>query len=329
MSNVLSQEEIDALLNALNSGEEPEGTDGSQQKGEVRLYDFRDANKFPKEQIRTLESVFDNFAQLLANQLTGTLRSVTSVKLLAVEERLYKEFNNAMPSPVLLNVLNMPPLEGSVLMMISPEIAYAIVNRVFGGMRDEADYSKSFTEIELVVLERILHQFMGLMDEAWKKIVEVDASIERMETSSQFAQIVAMNEPVAIVTLEIVIGETMGLISICIPHLAIEPIAQQLSTMLWFSSARNKHIESRGSDISQRLSTSLVTLQAQFSDTPATIGEILSLQVGDVIQLNHGVKDKISVIIEGKQKFSGMIGVKNSRYAVQIVDIRNEEDYDE
>lgn len=326
MSNVLSQDEIDALLNAISSGEEPQDSDLSPKKGEVRLYDFRDANKFPKEQIRTLESVFDNFAQLLANQLAGTLRAMCSIKLLAVEERLYKEFNNAIPSPVLLAVMSMAPLEGSLLMMIAPELAYAMVNRVFGGMHDEADYTKSFTEIEMVVLERIVHQFMGLLDDAWRKVVEVDAVVERIETSPQFAQVVAMTEPVAIVTLEVAIGDTVGLVSICIPHIAIEPVAQQLSTMLWFSHRTNQDIPPRSEDISRSLSKSAVQLNAKFNETTAMVKDILSLQVGDVIQLNHKVNEKITMTVEGQPKFSGLMGVRGTRYAIQVADVLNEED---
>lgn len=329
MSNVLSQEEIDALLNAMSSGEEPETEDDSPQKGEVRPYDFRDANKFPKEQIRTLESVFDSFAQLLANQLTGTLRAPCTIKVMAIEEELYREFNGGVPSPAFLAILNMPPMEGSVMMMITPDIAYAMINRVFGGAQDDVDTSKSFTEIELVVLERLAHQFMGLLDESWTKVVEIDASIDRIETSAQFAQIVALTEPVAIISLEITIGDTPGLISFCIPHLAIEPIAQQLSTKLWYTANTSRNVEPRGEDIQSKLKTSQVTVKAVFNETPASIRDILCLQVGDVVQLNHRVDACINLTVEEVPKFSGVIGVRGSHYAVQVVDILSEEEENE
>ncbi len=329
MSNVLSQDEIDALLNALSSGEEVEAASSEPLKGEVRLYDFRDANKFPKEQIRTLSSVYENFAQLFANQLTGTLRAACNVKVLSIEETTYFNFNSAIPSPVILAILNMTPLEGSVLMIITSEVAYSMINRVFGGSFEARDTQKTFTEIELVIIERIVHQIMGLMDESWQKVVEVDATLERIETSPQFAQIVALNEPVAVVTLEIDVGGAVGLINICIPHLAIEPIAQQLSTKLWFTSSHQRQVEPRTDDIRDKLSKSDVTLRTVFNETPALVRDILSLQVGDVVQLNHSVDKCVTVEVEGVPKFSGVIGVRGSRYAVQVVDLIQEEDFHE
>jgi flagellar motor switch protein FliM len=325
LSNVLSQDEIDALLSALSSGEDIEEMSDEPSKGEVRLYDFRDANKFPKEQIRTLSSVYENFAQLFANQLTGTLRAACNVTVLSIEETPYFGFNASIPTPVILAILNMAPLEGSILMMISAEVAYSMINRIFGGSIEAVDTQKSFTEIELVIIERIIHQIMGLIDESWQKVVEVDAMLERIETSPQFAQIVALNEPVAIITMEVTIGDTLGLVNVCIPHIAIEPVAQQLSTKLWFT-ANQRQVESRTDDIRQRLTKSDVTMAAVFRKTTATIRDILCLQVGDVVQLNHNVDQFVSVEVEGVPKFSGVIGVRGSKYAVQVTDVIQEED---
>lgn len=326
MSNVLSQDEIDALLNALNSGEEIDPSSDEADKGEVRLYDFRLANKFPKEQIRTLSSIYDNFSQLLGNQLTNVLRAACNAKLLSIEELDYFNFSNSIPTPVILGILDMSPLEGSELMMISAEVAYAMINRVFGGSIDGVDTAKAFTEIELAVIERILHQLMGLIDDSWRKVVEADANLERIETSPQFAQIVAMNEPVAVVTLEVTIGDTSGLVNICIPHIAIEPIAQSLSTKLWFNASHQREVAPRTEDIRKELTKSDVTLRAVFESTPALIRDILSLQVGDVVQLNHNVDKCITVEVEGMPKFSGVIGVRGSRYAVQVTERIQEED---
>jgi len=326
LSNVLSQDEINALLSALNSGTDIETGAADTSKGEVRVYDFRLANKFPKEQIRTLLSVFENFAQLLSSQLSNVLRTTTTVKVLSIEELDYFNFSNSIPSLMVLGIINMSPLEGSELMVISSEVAYAMINRIFGGSFEAVDVTKSFTEIELVVVERILHHVMGLFDESWHKVVEVDANLERLETSTQFAQIVAMNEPVAVITLEVTIGETVGLISVCIPHLAIEPIAPSLSTKLWFNSARPRAVEPRTEDIQRELTKSDVTLRVVFEDTPALIRDILSLQVGDVVQLTHNVDQCVTVEVESIPKFSGVIGVRGSHYAVQVVDLIQEED---
>jgi flagellar motor switch protein FliM len=265
MSEILSQSEIDDLLNALMAGDADADTDlnatDSTAAMKVKEYDFRTANRFPKEQMRTFHVVFETFSQLFSNRLSSILRVSCEVEVLSIEECSYSEFNNSLPTPVVLAVMEVSPMHGSLLAQISPEFAYMIISRLFGG-GSAGEHTKQFTEIELALLERVLRQAASIFDEAWDKVISLSTQIERIETSPQFAQITAPNEPVAVIILNVKMGEETGLMSVCIPHTATQPVAQQLNTRTWFSGAARD--AARSEEI-------LALLQAKLLATPIPI----------------------------------------------------------
>ena len=327
MSEILSQSEIDELLGALMSGEteEEEASEGPAMK--VKEYDFRTANRFPKEQMRTFHVVFETYSQLLSSSLSSVLRVSTECEILSIEECSYAEFNNSLPAPVILAVMNAPPMHGSLLFQMSPEFAYMLITRLFGGVVT-GENSKQFTEIELALVERVIRSQCPVFQEAWDKVVEVNMNIDRMETSSQFAQITAPNEPVAVIILSITMGEETGLMSICIPHTAIEPISQQLNTKMWFSSGMRDdgRAEERMAALRGMLMESGIPITALFEPTPATVADIVNLQIGDVIKLNHPVSTPLTMKINHIPKFRATVGTLGQKYAMQVVDILQEEE---
>ena len=332
MSEILSQSEIDELLSALMAGDsapEAEASEGAS-KAKIRDYDFRTANRFPKEQMRTFHVVFETFSQLFSNRLSSVLRVSCECEILSIEECSYSEFNNSLPVPVVLAVMEMPPMYGSLLLEMSPEIVYMLISRLFGG-GTSGENSKQFTEIELALVERVLRQAAAVFDEAWDKVIEVSTQIERIETSPQFAQITAPNEPVAVVILNITMGEESGLISLCIPHTAIEPVAQQLNTRMWFSGGTRDDGkgEERYAVLSGKLLQTPIPLTAFFEQTPATVSDIFNLQIGDVIKLDHGVDRPLTIRVQHIPKFHATIGTLGQKYALQIVDVIKEEKLDE
>jgi len=329
LTNILSQAEIDELLKAL--GNENANSDSSADfgGGTVRNYDFRTANKFPKEQMRTINIVFDTFSQLLANRLGSVLRTACECVLLSVEEITFNEFNNSLPNPVVLAILNAPPLVGGLLFEISPEAAYMIINRLLGGTTKNNDSSKAFTEIEIALIGRVLHQCVSTFDEAWEKVLALRTQIDRIETSAQFAQFVALSEPMAVAMLEVRLGDESGFISVCLPHSAMEPVAKSLNTRLWFSGASEKRVEQQNTVIEGKLVRSKVTVSALFDDTAATVSDVVALQVGDVIRLRHKVDDPVTLKLEHITKFKAAIGTAGTNYAVQVTDIIKGEDQDD
>ncbi|MDR2571903.1 MAG: flagellar motor switch protein FliM, partial [Oscillospiraceae bacterium] len=271
MSEILSQSEIDELLSALMTGDSDSAGDGADGESalKVKEYDFRTANRFPKEQMRTFHVVFETYSQLLSNSLSSVLRVSCECEILSIEECSYSEFNNSLPAPVVLAIMEAPPLHGSLLIQMSPEFAYMLISRLFGG-GSSGENSKQFTEIELALVERVLRQQCGVFDEAWDKVIELSMQIGRIETSPQFAQITAPNEPVAVVIINITMGDETGLMSICIPHTAIEPVAQQLNTRMWFSSGLRDdgRGEERLAALTGMLMHTPIPMTAYFDQTP-------------------------------------------------------------
>ena len=332
MSEILSQSEIDELLSTLMAGDSASAAETVDEplKMKVKEYDFRTANRFPKEQMRTFHVVFETFSTLFSNRLSSILRVSCECEVLSIEECSYSEFNNSLPVPVVLAIMDAPPMYGSLIVQMSPEFAYMLISRLFGG-GTAGENSKQFTEIELALVERVLRQAVGVFDEAWDKVIEIGAQIDRIETSSQFAQITAPNEPVAVVILSIKMGEETGLMSICIPHTAVEPVAQQLNTRMWYSgSARDtENSEERAALLTNMLLHTPIPLTAFFDQTFATVSDIVSLQIGDVIKLEHGVDQPLTVKVQHIPKFLATVGTLGSRYALQIVEVIKEENQNE
>lgn len=327
MAEVLSQNEIDQLFHAISSGESfaEEIFDDAEQK--VRVYDFSKANKFSKEQIRTLNIIFEALARQMSTYLSGTLRTLCEVNVVSVEEQIFKEFNNSLPSPVVLALMGLAPLQGPLLISISPVVAYGIINRLFGGSGKSGESDRTFTEIELAVLERILRQFLPMMVEPWEKITKVDPTLERLETSNQFTQIVSVNEAAAIITLQLKTADIDGFMNYCIPHIAIEPIAKQLTTTLMFSGKAHARVVGDNSRVIERriVDTSL-NVTAILAETTMTVADILSLRLGDVIQLDNTTRDEIKIKVEHLTKAYGKLGIKSGRYAIKLTKIIREED---
>jgi len=330
LADVLSQSEIDELLKALDTGADLEESAPVEAMAKIRDYDFRTANRFSKEQIRTLHIIYENFAHLFATYLTATLRVSCQMDVLSVEELKFQEFSNSLPSPVVLAIMAMEPLAGSLLLEIAPDISYAMLSRLLGGSAEEKEQSRQFTEIETVLMERIIRQFMPMMAEAWGRIITVKPFLERVETNSQFAQIVALNETIAIITLNAKIGRTEGLINICIPHLSIEPINKQLNTRLLFEGAPSsvKH-EAANEKILKKIQTTSLNVTAVFNETAATVGDVLGLQIGDVLQLDHRTGDDLTVKVGHLAKFKAALGMRSSRYAVRINSLIREEELED
>ncbi len=331
MAEVLSQSEIDQLFHAISSGDAL--PDEPQEEGlehRIKPYDFSTANKFSKEQMRTLNIIFETFSRQVSTHFSGMLRTPCEVNVVSVEELMFKEFNNSLPTPVILSIFSMPPLQGSLLLAITPSVAYGIISRLFGGEGESGDISRTFTEIEIAVMERILRQMLPHLTVAWEKVAKADPLLERIETSAQFAQIVNLNEAVAVITLELRAADISGYLSFCLPHIAMEPVAKTLTTATLFTSNTTRNHKgtpvSNSENIRQRILNTGMNVKAILSETTMTVGDILSLQLGDVIQLDNRVGEDIKVKVEHLPKAYGKLGVRNNHYAIKLCKIIKEEE---
>ncbi|MEG0963684.1 MAG: flagellar motor switch protein FliM, partial [Lachnospiraceae bacterium] len=235
MGEVLSQNEIDNLLTALSNGELD--VDEMKDAGEkpVKNYDFARPAKFSKEHLRTMEIIFEHYGRLLSTNLPVYLRKNIQVEVMNSEAVTYSEFSNALSNPVLLGIVNFSPLPGNIIIELASNLAYAIVDRMLGGAGVPLERAREFSEIELLIIERIMNICINLLHEPWHNVVDLHPRMERIETNSQFAQIISPSEMIAIITINMKIGEVEGLMNVCLPYITLEDVMDKLNTKYWYS----------------------------------------------------------------------------------------------
>jgi flagellar motor switch protein FliM len=325
MNEVLSQDEIDKLLNALNSGEfDAEEMKNGEEKA-VKVYDFARPSKFSKEHLRTLEIIFEHFGRLLATNLPGYLRKTVSVEVVNSEVVIYSEFSNALSNPVLLGVVGMSPLKGNIIMEMASNLGYAIIDRLLGGYGNAIDKSRDFSEIELTILERIFSICVNLLQEPWQNVVQMTPRLERIETNSQFAQIISPSETISIVTLSIKIGDVEGLMNICLPFTTLEPIMDKLNTKFWFSKLQEKDDQSYQDTIEAIIDHAQIPMKAVLGQSTISVGDFANLQIGDIIRVDKKVDDELDVYVGNIKKFKALPGYSEDKYAVRVTQVLKEE----
>lgn len=325
MGEVLSQDEIDNLLKALSTGEldadEMKNTDERQ----VKDYDFARPAKFSKEHLRTLEIIFEHFGRLLATNLPAYLRKSVSVDVVNSEVVIYSEFSNALSNPVLLGVVGMDPLMGNVIMEMASNLGFAIVDRLLGGVGNSLEKERDFSEIELSILERVFTICVNLLHEPWENVVEITPRLKRIETNSQFAQIISPSETIAIVTINLKIGDVEGLMNICLPYTTLEPVMDKLNTKYWFSTMKEKDSNSYEAAIENIIDNALIPMKAVLGTSKINVQDFVNLQLGDVIRLDRKVDDELEVYVGNIKKFKALPGYSDNKYAVRVTEILREE----
>jgi len=327
VGDILSQNEIDDLLKALNTGElDIQEMQTNIQEKKIRIHDFKKPSKFAKEHIKTLYNIHEIYSRLLTNFLTGYLRTLVQVDVIEVQALPYNEFSNSISNPAVLAVVDFSPLNGSVVMEMSPTVAYALIDRILGGKGETVERLRGFTEIEISIIERIIIQILNLMREPWETIVDVRPRLEKIETNAQFAQIVSPTEIVSLVTLGVKISAVEGFLNICLPYMVLEPVIPKLSTRMWYSTEHREITAEAKATIEKSIQRTMVPLKAVLGKTEITVMDFLELQVGDVIPLDSNINGDIEVLVGDLQKFKGKPGVRKNKVAVKITEVVRRED---
>lgn len=325
MGDVLSQNEIDNLLQALSSGElDAEEIKDSDEK-QIKNYDFARPAKFSKEHLRTLEIIFEHYGRLLSTNLPVYLRKAIQVEVMNSEAVSYSEFSNALSNPVLLGIINFAPLKGNIILEIASNLGYAMVDRMLGGEGEPLEKTREFSEIELLIIERILTVCVNLLHEPWENVVNIHPRLERIETNSQFAQIISPSEMIAIVTINIKIGDVEGLMNVCLPYLTLEDIMDKLNTKYWYSTMQDKDEQQYVDAIETLISKAPIPMKAVLGNSTISVSDFSGLQVGDIIRLDTKVNQELDVFVGNIKKFTALPGSSGDKYAVRITSVIREE----
>ncbi len=321
MAEILSQDEIDALLEVvededINPEELEEAPDILEQR-KITLYDFKRPNRVSKEQLRSIRAMHDKMARSLASNISSLMRSIVEIQLHSVDQMTYGEFLMSLPSPTSFNVFSLKPLDGKGIIEINPSIVFPMIDRLLGGPGMPFDANREFTDIELNLLDQILRIITQNMKEVWAPIMDLYPVIEAKESSPNVVQIVAQNEIVIMVVMEIVIGQTSGMMNICYPVISIESLLPKLASrdlMLSETSGR----KSRNRELRALIRGAKIELEAVLGYAKLNMKEILDLEVGDIIKLNRSADNSAMIKVDGREKFIAEFGVKRYRKCIKI-----------
>ncbi len=327
LGEILSQSEIDALLKSYaETGSTGTSTETVKSGSEPKLYDFKIPAKFNKDHLRTLEIIFDNFGRIATSFLTAYLRTSVSIEVANAQQIPYKEFSNSIINPAILAIINLHPLKGSILMDMSSAIGYSIIDRILGGPGLTLKKIRDFSEIEKVLLQRIVSQILGYLVEPFENVVEINPQLQEIETNPQFAQVIAPTEIIALITLSIKVGTTEGFLNFCIPHIVIEPIIERLNTRLWFDMPAEDTRENYEENIELQLEKANIGISAVVGKTYITVRDFVQLQVGDTITLDSYINSDLHVMVGNLLKFQAKPGISRGHNAIQITSLVEKED---
>lgn len=323
MADVLTQAQIDEMLKSVAMGAEPVVT--KTEEAQVKEYDFRAPKKFTKEQIKILESIFENYARLLSSYLTGKLRLYCRVSLLNIEEQRYNEFNNALPDYVImgmvdLGIKNDEISETDVIVQVSNPVTYTMIDRLLGGKGEYSDTSRDFTEIEITIMTDVMRSFADMLKEPWMTHIDLEPRLIGIETNSRVVQTIGHEDTVIIVALEVEINNQKSIVSVCIPAINLDEIMGKFIPR--YSGTRRKtdatREQERRDSIMTGISTTDLVVKAVLGEINLDMYEVLTLQVNDVIPLDKKISENIMVRVGERDWCDGKLGTYNNKKAIMI-----------
>lgn len=311
---ILTQEEIDALLSAMDRGD-VDLKEGVRPDAEVVPYSLTAQNIMLRDQFSALEEVYDKFGTLLGRSLPGMLQRPLEVQFVPTEMHKYEEFINTFSSPTSFHLFGMAPLIGNAVLAIEPQLVFSLIDCMFGGDGKPTGKVREFTMIEQRMLDRVAVLLLEDFQRAWATVCPIRAAVKRTESKPEFIHLAAPNDWVLTIVLAVKSDEFSGNIKIGIPYLMLEPIKEKLSSK--YLQQKDKD-HSWGPQLMKLLQDIRVTLIAELGKTTQTVGELLKLEVQDVIHLNTGPEDLVTLSVEWVPKYRGYPGVIKGNRAVEI-----------
>jgi flagellar motor switch protein FliM len=317
MGKILTQEEIDALLSTVSVAANREEEVISSQS--AQLYDFKHPERISKEQLRTLRTIHDGFGRMFATYLSTNLRTLVDVNLLSIDQVTFSEYSLSLSVPNALYLLKMESLEGKTLLEISPQFLLFVVDRLLGGIGDTDIEAREVSQIEQNVVLRIIQTAVHQLNEVWKQVHPLNATLDGFETDPQFVQIARSSDIIAIVFFDIRVRGATFTMNIAFPYFTLEPILNRLSaqSMLAFTARKPEKVETDA--VQQRVQASKLPLQVVLAQTGLSMRDFINLQVDDLLELNRRTGEPLEIVVGGKLKFFGTPGKLGRHKAVRVL----------
>ena len=326
---MLDQNEIDALLTAVDSGNEAEDDQQDQMifsrnrkdldHVEIREYDFKRPERVSKDQMMALETLHEAFARNFGASLSGFLRTIVEVRVAACEQMTYGEFVSGLPNPTSYNLIQPDDLEGQMCLEVSPLIIYPIIDRLLGGNNQDLFIpQRPMTTIEQRLISNVLRRGLDALSEAWESVRKLEFEIVAHESNPQLVQIVPPNEVVLVIGLEVRMASRAGTMNLCIPYNVIEPVMEELSSQSWFAVCRSESDTTSEERISRNLDQTGVEFTAILAQTTITLRDLSEMKVGDLIVTAKSADDPALIMIGQESKFLGQVGQHHGNRAIKI-----------
>lgn len=322
MSDILTQAEIDALIAAMvNQDQESDArkaAGASQAPKRIRQYDFQRPDKFSKDQIRTLQMIHENFIRPLQTYFAGRFRTMVQMVVGSVDQNTYAEFIRSISNPSVICPFTMAPLPGTCVLDINPVIAFPMIDRLMGGPGGSMPQTRPLTEIESAVMQSVIRGTLNAYEEAWRNVLDMRMTPGNIETNPMFVQVAAPGEIVITVAVDVRVGEHVGVITLCLPHLTLEPILDKLSAHNWFKTQSREIRPADAAALQSVVGEAKVPVSAVLGRVELTVGEVLELGIGDVVVLDTKLTDPVRVRVGNETKFLGRPGQIRGRVVVEI-----------
>ena len=312
MNRQLSQQEIDAVFQNMQ--------DHRRESPAVK-FDFRRPDRIPKSQVRAIHLLHDTFVRNLVSSLSAYLRSYLTVNLVSVEQLSYAEFLDGLPSPTCMVSLGLNPYDGNGVLELNPSLVFPILEMLLGGTgKSSGSIQRDITEIEQKLLDGLFRIILHDLREAWKGVTEVDFTIESMETEPQLLHILAPNEAVVSIGVEVRIGETVGMMNIAMPSIVIKMMRQKFDQQ-W--SVRKTHAsQTEQTRVLRLLRGARLTLEARMEGQTLSVREFLGLAEGHLLTFDFPVERPIDLLVNGTHKYAGQVVSTGRKRACLIEKIK-------
>lgn len=327
MAEVLSQSQIDALLNSIQSSGGAESEEVQREpEAKYRKYDFYSPKKYTKDKLKMLRNIYDNYARIASSQINGLFKVTSEVSVVGVEEQRYYEFGNALSDTDIMTIakvsLHNEAKKPPVLMHIAPQIMISMIDRMIGGMgTDSITPSYTYTDIEFALYRKIIQYFININKDVWSSYVRLDAEFDRIEENPSMFQGIGVDETVVIIMLNIKMLGISGIMNICIPGSLMFDIFEMIDKTKNLSDIEDTaQRRTNREEILDSIKNSELDVMAQLGTARLSLDDIYNFQVGDVINLNKPKDSDVMLHVAGQPWFVGQLGVHNKNVAVKIYD---------
>jgi flagellar motor switch protein FliM len=315
-NDLLSQDEIDALLHGVDSGDVETGTDEILDPFEARNYDFASQDRIVRGRLPTLEMINERFARYFRTSLFNMLRRSADISVSGVQMLKFSEFVHSLFVPTSLNITKVSPLRGKSLFVLDPKLVFSVVDSFFGGTGrfHTKIEGRDFTPTEVRVIQMLLEIAFKDLSMAWQPVLEIQFEYVNSEVNPQFANIVSPSEVVVVTTFNVDLESGGGDFYICLPYSMLEPIRDLLDAGV--QSDRGERDERWELAMREEVMGASVEISSILGEATLPLKVLASLEVGDIIPID--VKDEVEVCAESLPVFRGQLGVHNKCYAVKI-----------